>query len=310
MKLKILTIIFLGLVPTWSPAQYIPMVEEGKFWIYLNHFDSDHPVAVSGHAITFQGDTIINSQRYKKVYRYSLKGEHNCPYPPCFQFDIPYVTTGKELISFIREDTVSKKVFNLPVLYYGFCDTIEHLIFNYSLGIGDTINVCIYEFIAPNNPPFGIVDSIKATERFGKNRNTIFTTGIQQHAYLPIVGEVLILEGVGLENYGIFHEPLSFLVDFCENGMNACELILSNATIEENKQVNVFPNPTQGALTVTISEPLLGATYTIVDCLGRVTQSFKLTELQFTVQLYDPGIYFWRVEHQSRIIGGGKIICN
>jgi len=306
MKLESLGIIFLfSFVSNMLHGQYIPIVEEGKFWIYLNHFDSDHPVAVSGHAITFQGDTIINSFSYKKVYKHGLSGEHNCQFPPCFQFDIPYQTISKTLVSFIREDTVNKKVFNLPALNYGFCDTIEHLIFDYSLDIGDTINSCIYEFIGADfdhHPPLGIVDSIKVTERFGKNRTTIFTTGTQKYEYLPIIGEILILEGVGLENYGIFHEPLSYLVDFCEGGMETCEIILANSTLESKKEVNIFPNPTNGVLQISIEKEELKS-IRIFSAMGVFVTDFIRTN-SLDVSNLEEGIYFLELtsENGDRIV--------
>jgi len=274
-------------------GQYIPIVEEGKYWIYLYHFDSDHPVPVSGYAITFEGDTIINSLSYKKVYLYGLAGEHNCQFPPCFQFDIPYQLTGKELVSFIREDTVNKRVFNLPILNYDiFCDANEYLMFDFSLGIGDTLNSCIYEFIGGDlneQPPFGIVDSIKTTEKFGKNRTTIFTTGYPSWAYLPVHGEVLILEGVGHENYGIFHEPLSFLVDFCEGGMEACGILSSYSSIENKKEVKIFPNPTNGIFRISIEEEELKS-IRIYSMMGVLITEFSHTN---TVDLshLEGGIY-------------------
>lgn len=314
MKLESLAFFFLfALVSNSLHGQYIPIVEEDKFWIYLYHWDEDHPEAVSGHAITFQGDTVINSVSYKKVYRYGLNGAHNCQFPPCFEFDRPYQSFGKLLVAFIREDTVNKKVYNLPAEPYGFCDTSEHLIFDYSLEIGDTLNACLYDFIGANPEypfePLGLVDSIQVVSRFGKNRNTIFTTGIASYGGLPFYWQILILEGVGLENYGIFHEPLTYFVDFCEGGMEACELILSNAPVESKKEVNVSPNPTQGLFTVSISEEFLNATCTIVNSLGQVTQSFNLTDLNYTGQLSSPGLYFWRVEQDGRLIRTGMVIC-
>ena len=254
-------ILFFSLRTNILFGQYIPIVEEGKFWIYLNHWDEDHPAAISGHAITFLGDTVINSLSYKKVYKHALAGGHPCQFPPCFQFDIPYHTTSNGLISFIREDTANKKVFNLPVLSWdSFCDTSEYLIFDYSLNVGDTLNSCIYEFIGADfmyNPEFGLVDSIKLTERFGKNRNTIFTTGYPKYGGLGWSGEILILEGVGLEHYGIFHEPLSYLVDFCEDGMEACDLIASTPTVEPNNEIAIFPNPTNGMVQISIGNVVL-----------------------------------------------------
>lgn len=271
-------------------GQYIPMVEEGKFWIYLNYSDIDHPAPVSGHAITFQGDTIINSFTYKKVYKHDLAGEHNCQFPPCFQFDIPYQTTSKTLISFMREDAAGKKVFNLPVLNFGFCDTIEHLLFDYSLGTGDTINSCIYDFIGAGHPSWGIVDSISVTEKFGRNRVTIFTTGTQAYVGLPLVGEVLILEGVGLENYGVFYDPFSCLVDFCEGGMEACGIISANAVIENKKEINIFPNPTSGELHISMAKEELKS-MRIFSALGIFVTDFQRTN-SLDVSNLEEGIYF------------------
>ena len=313
MKLEwLVTVLLFSLAPTLAEGQYIPMVEEGKYWIYLNHFDGQPPRATTGLAITFQGDTVINSMSYKKVYRYGLSGYHNCPYPPCFQFYLPYQAQSKILIGFMREDTMQKKVYHLPKLGWEFCLPTEHLIFDFSLSIGDTLNDCLYEFIGgdPWYTGFGLVDSIQEVQKFGKSRNTIFSYGFPIYGGDPFQEKVLILEGVGLEYYGILHEPLSYLVDFCEDRMDACDLISSNAPIEVDKEIKVFPNPTEGALTVTIDETLMGASCTIVDCLGRVTQSFKLTELNTTAQLNSQGIYFWRVEHRGSVINTGKIICN
>ena len=310
----IVILLFLFLAPTLTKGQYLPIVEEGKFWIYLSHIDEDHPSPTYGFAITLEGDTIINALSYKKAYQIMLKGYHNCQFPPCFQFDLPYQPLGKQLVAFIREDTVSKKVYNLPAFPYGFCDTIDHLIFDFALGVGDAINDCLYEFIGafPYYPlgPLGIVDSIRVVPRFGKNRNTIFTTGIARYGGLGFYWQILILEGVGLENYGIFHEPLIYLVDFCEGGTEACDLILSNNTIENESEVNVFPNPTQGLFTVAISAELLNATCTIVNSLGQVTQTFTLKELNSSGQLNSPGLYFWRVEKGGHLIRTGKVICN
>lgn len=61
MKSKLFQIIALiFLIANFSNGQYIPFVEEGKFWIYKSHENPDLPAPIFGHAITFKGDTIIN----------------------------------------------------------------------------------------------------------------------------------------------------------------------------------------------------------------------------------------------------------
>jgi len=64
------------------------MVEENKYWIYIDHSSIDFPSAYDGHAITIEGDTIINSETYKKVYWHELEGSNTCPYY-CWTPNIP-----------------------------------------------------------------------------------------------------------------------------------------------------------------------------------------------------------------------------
>ena len=296
MRLKPLVILlFLFLFSKTIQGQYIPMVEEGKYWIYLNYYISgDDFLSVSGHAITFQGDTVVNSVNYKKVFRLNLKGYHNCPWPPCWQFTYPYQTESKELIAFIREDTLSKKVYTLPLPLYSFCDTTEHLIFDYSLAVGDTVNSCIYDFIQASSvfeTTGGIVDSIGERTIFGKNRYTIFTTG-----FLPYPGEDwatgtnLILEGVGLDCCGIFFNPLSAFVDFCEGGLYPCQLLSSNSDIESPKSLNIFPNPTKGIIQVSPGGEALKS-IRVYSAMGVLQNEFFNTH-KIDLGNLDSGVYF------------------
>jgi hypothetical protein len=252
MRIEFLAFVVLFLcAPKVLQGQYDPMVTSGKYWIYLNYYLSadEDLLPVSGHAISFQGDTIINSISYNKVYKHILKGGHPCMYPPCWQFTFPYQTESKSLISFIREDTLTKKVYNLPISPFGFCDTTEHLIFDFSLSIGDTVNSCIYDYIHASSITEtlgGIVDSIGVLEVFGKTRNTIFTTGFDNGGHGgqdPAVTRISIVEGVGLEWNGLFFDPLSPLVDFCEDETGFCMLLVSNPPVERTKELNLFPNP-------------------------------------------------------------------
>ncbi len=290
-------VVLLSVASKELKAQYQPMVEEGKYWIYLDHLEEDHPPPARGHAITFLGDTTINSMDYKKVFWYQLKGSHPCQFPPCFEFDIPYQSEGGFLLAFIREDTVQKKIFILPVGSGDiFCEPSEYLLFDFSLGVGDTLNDCVYEFIGANNSNFqswGIVDSIKVTEKFGKNRNTIYTYGFPSLGGDPFDDKVLIFEGVGLEFYGVFHEPLSYLVDFCEDGMVSCQLISSTIGIESNKEVIIFPNPTKGVCQITLDGEEINS-IRLYSALGQIRSEYKRTN---TIDLsnLETGIYFLEI---------------
>ncbi|MBK9105983.1 MAG: T9SS type A sorting domain-containing protein [Saprospiraceae bacterium] len=294
-------IFLLSFAPKMIQGQYIPMVEEGKYWIYLNYYISgDHLLPVSGHAITFEGDTIINSLSYKKVYKHLLKGGHPCMYPPCWEFTYPYQTESKSVISFIREDTLEKQIYNLPLLNWEFCDTAEHLIFDYSLGIGDTVNSCIYDFILAGlitETPAGIVDSIGARDLFGKSRNTIFTTGYLPYGQDYFIQPISIVEGVGLELAGIFFNPLSVLIDFCEGGINPCQLLSSNFGIENPKPINIFPNPTKGILHVS-SEEVEIKSIRIYSTMGLFLAEFPITN-SIDISNLEKGIYFLELISKS-----------
>ena len=289
------TLLFLSL--NQLQGQYIPLVEEGKFWIYNIQAISDFPSSESGHAITFLGDTTINFVTYKKVYRLDLKGQNSCPPPslPCWDYDYPYQTETKTLISFIREDIPNKKIYNLPVLV-GICSDEEHLIFDFSLAINDTINTCIYDFIGANQigaDSWGIVDSIKMVEKYEKERNTIYSFGVAYWHGLPIVDRVRISQGFGLEYYGLFHEPLTLLHDFCEGEIERCDLILLNSLVDRKRNINVFPNPSKGIFQISMAEEKLEKikVYSSHGDLEREFQSSNKIDLTSLVE----GVYFLEI---------------
>lgn len=256
-------------------AQYIPIVEESKYWIY---YDFQHrPRPTTGFLITILGDTIVENTLYKKVYKYELRGEtktinHN--EPPTFVPDFPYFLIDKELISLIREDTSEKVVYNLPIKLDSclddgqniinpcndiiFCDTLEHLLFDFSLSPGDTLNYCSYaplhyqSHIEPEK-----VDSIKLEMSFGKLRKTFYTYGVP--SYLPNLdepgprppGQVKIIEGIGFQNQGIFNYRYGSLVDFCEGNFENCDIISATKELDVSEsEIKIYPNPATDFITI------------------------------------------------------------
>lgn len=289
--LVLLTILYSNAVV----GQYIPLVEEGKFWIYKNYLSSDSPKAISGHAITFLGDTVINSKTYKKVYRLDLKGQHNCPpmESPCWDFEYPYQHENKVNIGFIREDVANGKIYNLPNDGNHACGVGEYLLFDFAVSIGDTLNCSVYESILANQTVGGgIADSIKVIESHGKLRNSIFTYGFYTIVGLPYELEIPISEGIGFRDYGIFYKSKSDFVDFCEGPMEQCQLILSNNATYASGSIDVFPNPSSGKFHISMDKERIKSirTYTMLGAFKKEvigTNVIDLSNLEHGVYLLE-----------------------
>ena len=116
MKIVVTIILIIAAALEKLMAQYIPLVEESKYWIYYDF--QARPRPTTGFLITIKGDTILNGMLYKKVYKYELTGELKSlaiNEPLQFVADFPYNLQDKELISLLREDYEKKLVFNLPI---------------------------------------------------------------------------------------------------------------------------------------------------------------------------------------------------
>lgn len=258
-------------------SQYIPMVEESKYWIYYDFQLRARPT--TGFLITIQGDTIVNNILYKNIYKYELDGEIKTIFinePDQFVATFPYILKDKKLIAFIREDIDNRQVFCLPIKQDSctspmsefinhcndiiFCDTSEHLLFDFSLAKNDTLNYCSYEPLQWNPIP-AKVDSIKYEMHFGELRNTFYTYGIV--SFFPNLmapgqyyeRKVQIVEGVGFKFQGIFNYKFGYLYDYCEGDLNVCNI--TNSTNEQRTKsdiIKLYPNPTNEYLRIESNE--------------------------------------------------------
>ena len=252
------TLWFFLLLSLAAKAQYIPMLEESKYWIHYTYYDSDHPNISSGHLITIDGDTLILNLSYKKIWIKGLKGSHPCPpsQQPCFQLDYPYTTTSADIVGFAREDLAAQKVYFLPAAAW-FCQTLEYELFDFSLLQGDALNDCLQDAVGTmGQPGYGLVDSLTTEEAFGKIRRVINTYGVVTYNGLPYSGRVGIYEGIGFGGFGLFHRysNLTLLHDFCEGN---CNILSATDDITTESTLEIFPNPAvQSAhLKLTLQKP-------------------------------------------------------
>lgn len=232
-------------------GQYIPMVNENKFWIYKNYYSNDKPNLTSGYLINFEGDTTIQNVPYNKVWHQELSGTHSCPplQTPCFVFDQPYHIVDKFLIGFIREDINEKKVYYKPKTGT-YCNEEEYVLFDFSLEQHDTLDDCKKAALG-SQMDFGVIDSISYQLIYGEYRKIFHTFGFVTYIGLPYEGQVNIIEGVGFDRYGLFHgyNNLFELVDYCEGSLNDCNII-SKSTELLDEAIVFYPNPTEDLMYV------------------------------------------------------------
>ena len=145
-NITLLSCLFLSL--SFLQAQYLPMLEENKHWVFEHYWPSDtNSGPVSGFLVNIQGDTMINDLVYQKLYSHNLIGEHNCSNPPCFNPNYPYEIEKPKLYALLREDMENGIVYAYNVdgianYDYEECEE-EYELFNFSLMIGDSLSPCV-----------------------------------------------------------------------------------------------------------------------------------------------------------------------
>ncbi|MBP6680265.1 MAG: T9SS type A sorting domain-containing protein [Saprospiraceae bacterium] len=312
---KVIVILLFMFLANLCQGQTPNFFADGSRWVYHTHESSEpgqYFVHSSDEQIIIHGDTLIGALEYFKLYttRHNIQ-EVFLDYPVPHTLKIhSYDSIGP---AFLRYDTLVKRVYYLPGI-----DSTERLIYDFNLQVGDTIPMHSSYFTST------VIRSIDTITIFGVQvKRFLFDFPDNSFDYFNF-----IVEGMGGSNGLTYFQPLYGWVsgEIYSTNINCfqyqdsiyapydgecpfIDFISAVEPISENHTLSISPNPTQGLFTVTISEELLNATCAIVDCLGRVTHIFKLTELNTTAQLCSPGLYFWRIEHDGHVIQTGKLIC-
>lgn len=330
--MKIIIIVILAWVTSCKmlTAQYLPLVEESKYWVYYDF--QARPRPTTGFIITIKGDTILENKLYKKVFKYELIGElKNLAINEPLQFvaDFPYKIKDEELISVIREDIDKRVIYNYPLKQDSctsppsgnvnpcndiiFCDRNEHLLFDFSLQKDDTLNYCSFASLHYNwqiSPEK--VDSIRMEMHFGKLRKTFYTIGVP--SYLPNlmqpgqipVSKVKIIEGVGFLNQGLFNYRFGNLIDYCEGDLNICNIVNSTNEFElTERQVNVYPNPVSKYLYFEANRNIIEI---ILINLNSVELIRVSNETQMDIDTVPDGVYFCRIKMDNGRIINRKVV--
>jgi hypothetical protein len=239
------------------------------------------PTSVSeDYSIMFSGDTVISSQTYHKL---------TVPF-----LQIPTTScgagwTGNNIYKgSIRQDTVIKKVFFVPP-----SSATEQLLYDFTMQVGDTVKGYLETMSSPIDTVQSI-DSVLVGNTYRKRWN--INSGYQIH----------IIEGVG-STYGLIEPSPGNQPDWYEYSLfcfqkdgqplypetaSTCELITSANSIDKlSHQINVFPNPSVGSLTIDFGKVNIKEVQ-LTDVLGNILVRKELNaQTDFEIKGLKSGTY-------------------
>lgn len=256
------------------------------------------------------GDTIINSNTYRQIYRSKIVELGN----PCGTWHW-FLDTG--YVGALRDDSIANKVFFvLPTL------TSDTLLYDYNLNVGDTVKGYLAAECA--NIVISSKDSININGLFHKR--WFFDTFCSS----SFTGN-FIIEGVGTE-YGLiepipdwFQKNSAFVclhdsagTIFTNTNWNpymSCQLITSiNNPHESIERISFFPNPFSQQTTLQSNKALNNATLNIYNSFGQQVKTIIHISAN-AITLYSDnltnGLYFIRLTQDNKVVTEDKlIICD
>ena len=247
-----------------------------------------------------KGDTLINGNVHKKIYRshvdYNLISwtpPYSPPGPP-----------GPGYMGALRDDSLANKTF------FVFSNTTtDSLLYDYNLTVGDTMKGFITQY--PYSPFIMIVlsvDSVQIDGQYRKKWN---------------------FEGIG-SNAGLFEPLNTYALDFryrylvCVkdssgtlfssgyNSVMGCNVIYEglNEINSENK-INCYPNPFSTQTTLQTDKFFKEATISVYNSFGQIVKQIKnISGQTITLQRDNlpSGLYFLQLTQDNKIFATDKLV--
>lgn len=276
---------------------YIPLVDTTKFWD-IAEYTMGHICGYSENKYPkryfFNGDTVIESKEYKKVFAYNFKNDQPFICPPFVVDTIPYSTD-----IFIRENISEKKVYRYNTYFQK-----DTMLFDFNASIGDTINNRRIDTIYTITTGDGI-----ARKFFSFNKLCIDCP----HGYT---------EGLGGEQ-GPFElpEPLFengyFVMCIKKNSQiifgNACYDFISSARdLFQVGAVKFYPNPVVDFLNIDFKNYTGVKQINVINPDGRELRFISTNVEYCNIDLSDipKGIYIVRVKINNNYLANFTIVKN
>lgn len=261
---------------------YYPLVQENNEWNVLQViFEGGNPWDTSFYTQTYKisGDTIVNNQDFKKIY----KSEEEIP------------------VNWIYEGSIREE--DEKVWYVSHFNNEERLIYDFTLNVGDTM-----EF---QDQPYMVVDSITFHEIAGIERKHIYFSYIDFSPY-----KELWIEGIG-SNYGVLSSGSggsvggwTWFLCMSENGeliymnpdYNSCFLIGTKINETKSLDFNIFPNPTTGLLKIEKLNNVTINSIRLVDLYGQTKKTFENNQTFLDLTEIAPGLYMLIIDTENELL--------
>jgi Secretion system C-terminal sorting domain len=288
MKKLIFTLAMGMLASIAFPQSYHKLIRTNTFWDEFFVVLPDICYTSAERVFFTNQDTVINGFTYKisKQQNYSQVN----PGPFCPPFVI--ATSSDNTYQFLREDTVSKKVYIYTPDYYGGTD---QLLYDFSLLPGDTLKSA-YTGAGVTL----ILDTI---------RNFVLSNGEhrKQLYFGPYPYSDYYIEGIG-GSMGLF-QPIvpgieSYGGYFCvkENSVvlmgDQCDYPYVGQNEMKDEPVSLFPNPANSFINIIVPRNPDGSDFILVNLQGEQVLSHSLNHGSNTFSISDliPGVYFYQVK--------------
>jgi hypothetical protein len=278
MKNSILLIAGFLTIISISGQNYFPLVQENNEWTTLIVIQSGpYPWDTTFWTDNYRlsGDTVINNQTYTKLYKSQEEFPINWNY-----------------CAGLREE-------NQKVWRNGTNNYPEMLIYDFTLNLGDTINLW-------DDDPM-IVDSIVNKPINNENRKHIYFS----YPGYPSLSELWI-EGIG-SNRGIlepgsgtFEGGSSWLLCMKENGAiiysnpnyNSCFLITKIEEIN-NSLIEAYPNPAEDLIKISNLENIRIESISLFDLSGQKIRDFDKSKTELDLSRISTGIYLLKLSYAN-----------
>ena len=276
----------------------------------LKHFlpdsNSNAVMSILDHKYWFEGDTIINSVCYTKIYRQKCQSETECG-------ELSYYGA-------VREDTIGEKIYAIYPCYPDkyrpwICD--ELLLADFNVQAGDQVEVYSnWPWLGKQSVTVAEVDSILIDNQYRKRINMVNrdynSWGWTQDSWV---------EGFGSIAYGLFFPSPEIVIDIGDAPHFLC-MHINGELFYRNPEYNTcfvrdsgvgipsVKSPDDKIFSITNEQLYIYGSYTyqIYDVRGFLVLSGISASTPINISRWTAGIYFIQLYDSEKPVYSGKFV--